>query len=75
MRSLTVGGQPEGYAFDAHHYPLMRMLVAAKAGAAQEIPFCDEIRKGHQLALDVLHLVHCQAGRVLTLKVTRQLHE
>jgi citrate lyase subunit beta/citryl-CoA lyase len=24
MRSLTVGGQPEGYAFDAHHYPLMR---------------------------------------------------
>src|SRR6202000_2640134 len=31
MRVLTVGGQPEGYAFDAHHYPLMRLLVAAKA--------------------------------------------
>ncbi len=31
MRSLTVGGQPEGYEFDAHHYTLMRILVAAKA--------------------------------------------
>jgi citrate lyase subunit beta / citryl-CoA lyase len=37
MRSLTVGGQPEGYAFDAHHYPLMRMLVAAKACGLQAI--------------------------------------
>jgi len=37
MRSLTVGGQPEGYAFDAHHYPLMRMLVAAKANGLQAI--------------------------------------
>jgi citrate lyase subunit beta / citryl-CoA lyase len=37
MRSLTVGGQPEGYAFDAHHYPLMRMLVAAKARGLQAI--------------------------------------
>ena len=37
MRSLTVGGQPEGYAFDAHHYPLMRMLVAAKAHGLQAI--------------------------------------
>jgi citrate lyase subunit beta/citryl-CoA lyase len=37
MRSLTVGGQPEGYAFDAHHYPLMRMLIAAKANGLQAI--------------------------------------
>jgi citrate lyase subunit beta/citryl-CoA lyase len=37
MRSLTVGGQPAGYAFDAHHYALMRMLVAAKANGLQAI--------------------------------------
>jgi len=37
MRSLTVGGQPEGYAFDAHHYALMRILVAAKANGLQAI--------------------------------------
>ena len=37
MRSLTVGGQPDGYPFDAHHYPLMRMLVAAKANGLQAI--------------------------------------
>src|ERR1700740_125694 len=37
MRSLTVGGQPGGYAFDAHHYPLMRLLVAAKARGLQAI--------------------------------------
>jgi citrate lyase subunit beta/citryl-CoA lyase len=37
MRSLTVGGQPDGYAFDAHHYPLMRILVAAKARGLQAI--------------------------------------
>jgi citrate lyase subunit beta/citryl-CoA lyase len=37
MRSLTVGGQPAGYPFDAHHYPLMRLLVAAKARGLQAI--------------------------------------
>ena len=37
MRSLTVGGQPAGYGFDAHHYPLMRMLVAARANGLQAI--------------------------------------
>ena len=37
MRSLTVGGQPEGYAFDAHHYALMRILVAARAAGLQAI--------------------------------------
>jgi citrate lyase subunit beta / citryl-CoA lyase len=37
MRSLTVGGQPAGYAHDAYHYPLMRMLVAAKARGLQAI--------------------------------------
>jgi citrate lyase subunit beta / citryl-CoA lyase len=37
MRSLTVGGQPAGYRFDAHHYPLMRLLVAAKARGLQAI--------------------------------------
>jgi citrate lyase subunit beta / citryl-CoA lyase len=37
MRSLTVGGQPEGYAYDAHHFPLMRMLVAAKARGLQAV--------------------------------------
>jgi citrate lyase subunit beta / citryl-CoA lyase len=37
MRSLTVGGQPDGYDFDAHHYPLMRMLVAARANGLQAI--------------------------------------
>jgi citrate lyase subunit beta/citryl-CoA lyase len=37
MRSLTVGGQPEGYGYDALHYPLMRILVAAKARGLQAI--------------------------------------
>ena len=37
MRSLTAGGQPEGYPFDAHHYALMRILVAAKAAGLQAI--------------------------------------
>jgi citrate lyase subunit beta/citryl-CoA lyase len=37
MRSLTVGGQPDGYPFDAHHYPLMRLLVAARARGLQAI--------------------------------------
>jgi citrate lyase subunit beta / citryl-CoA lyase len=37
MRSLTVGGQPEGYAWDAHHYALMRLLVAARANGLQAI--------------------------------------
>ncbi len=31
MRSLRVGGRPAGYAGDAFHYPLMRMLVAARS--------------------------------------------
>lgn len=38
MRSLTVGGQPPGYAGgDAYHYALMRMLVAARANGLQAI--------------------------------------
>jgi citrate lyase subunit beta / citryl-CoA lyase len=38
MRSLTVGAQPAGYtAGDAFHYPLMRMLVAARAHGLQAI--------------------------------------
>ena len=37
MRVLDIGGRPEGYAFDAHHYPLMRILVAAKANGLQAI--------------------------------------
>src|SRR3984957_1532497 len=37
MRSLTVGGQPDGYASDAHHYPLMRMLAARRARGLQAI--------------------------------------
>jgi citrate lyase subunit beta/citryl-CoA lyase len=37
MRSLTVGGQPAGYEADAHHYALMRMLVAARAAGLQAI--------------------------------------
>jgi citrate lyase subunit beta / citryl-CoA lyase len=37
MRTLAVGGRPEGYAYDAHHYPLMRILVAAKARGLQAI--------------------------------------
>ena len=41
MRSLQVGAQPAGYAGDAYHYPLMRMLVAARAHglAAMDGPF------------------------------------
>ena len=31
MRSLRVGAQPAGYTGDAFHYPLMRMLVAARS--------------------------------------------
>jgi citrate lyase subunit beta / citryl-CoA lyase len=37
MRSVTVGGQPHGYPFDAHHYTLMRILVAARANGLQAI--------------------------------------
>lgn len=37
MRSVTVGGQPDGYPFDAHHYTLMRILVAARANGLQAI--------------------------------------
>lgn len=37
MRSLTVGGQPSGYAYDAYHYPLLRILVAARAAGLQAI--------------------------------------
>ena len=31
MKSLRVGAQPAGYPGDAFHYPLMRMLVAARS--------------------------------------------
>ena len=37
MRSLDVGVQPPGYAGDAFHYPLMRILVAARAHGLQAI--------------------------------------
>jgi citrate lyase subunit beta/citryl-CoA lyase len=37
MRSVTVGGQPSAYPFDAHHYTLMRILVAARAYGVQAI--------------------------------------
>src|SRR3984885_9551619 len=38
IRSLDVGGQPEGYAGgDAYHYALMRILIAARARGLQAI--------------------------------------
>ncbi len=37
MRSLDVGGQPDGYAGDAFHHALMRILVAARAHGLQAI--------------------------------------
>ena len=37
IRSLDVGGQPEGYAGDVYHYPLMRILIAARARGLQAI--------------------------------------
>lgn len=38
MRSLTVGARPAGYAAgDAFHYPLLRILVAARAHGLQAI--------------------------------------
>ena len=37
MRSLEVGAQPAGYAGDAFHYPLMQILVAARAHGLQAI--------------------------------------
>jgi citrate lyase subunit beta / citryl-CoA lyase len=37
MRSLDIGGQPAGYPGDAHHYPLMHLLVAARAAGLQAI--------------------------------------
>jgi citrate lyase subunit beta/citryl-CoA lyase len=37
IRSLEVGGQPEGYAGDVYHYALMRILVAARAHGLQAI--------------------------------------
>lgn len=41
MRSLTVGAQPPGYPGDAYHYPLLRILVAARAHglAAMDGPY------------------------------------
>ncbi|HST66682.1 MAG TPA: aldolase/citrate lyase family protein, partial [Mycobacteriales bacterium] len=38
MRSLVVGEQPPGYEpGDAYHYPLLRLLVAARAAGVQAI--------------------------------------
>jgi len=37
MKALAVGGQPDGYAADAFHYVLMRILVAARANGLQAI--------------------------------------
>lgn len=37
MRSLVVGEQPPGYDADAFHYPLMRILMAARAAGVQAI--------------------------------------
>src|SRR5271154_5232204 len=38
MRSLGVGGQPSGYVGGgAYHYPLMRILVAARAAGLQAV--------------------------------------
>ena len=37
IKSLEVGGQPEGYAGDVYHYPLMRILIAARAHGLQAI--------------------------------------
>ena len=37
MRSLTVGAQPEGYDGDAFHYPLMRILTAARSNGLMAI--------------------------------------
>ena len=38
IRSLDVGGQPEGYVGgDAYHYALMRILIAARARGLQAI--------------------------------------
>jgi citrate lyase subunit beta / citryl-CoA lyase len=37
MRSLDIGGQPDGYAYDAHHYTRMRLLVAARAAGLQAV--------------------------------------
>jgi citrate lyase subunit beta/citryl-CoA lyase len=37
MRTLEVGEQPPGYPADAYHYPLMRILVAARAHGLQAI--------------------------------------
>ena len=37
IKSLEVGGQPEGYTGDVYHYPLMRILIAARARRLQAI--------------------------------------
>lgn len=37
MKSVTVGGQPADYPYDAHHYTLMKILVAARANGLQAI--------------------------------------
>jgi citrate lyase subunit beta / citryl-CoA lyase len=37
MRSLEIGAQPQGYPADAFHYPLLRILVAARAHGLQAI--------------------------------------
>jgi citrate lyase subunit beta / citryl-CoA lyase len=37
MRSLVVGEQPPGYAADAYHYVLMRILMAARTNGLQAI--------------------------------------
>ncbi len=37
MRSTSIGAQPVGYPHDAHHYALLRILVAARARGLQAI--------------------------------------
>ncbi len=37
MKSLVVGEQPPGYQADAYHYPLMRILTAARAAGLSAI--------------------------------------
>jgi citrate lyase subunit beta/citryl-CoA lyase len=76
MKSLVVGGQPEGYTSDAYHYILMRILMAARAnglqaidgpfGLIRDIPAFEEVaRRAAALGYDgkwVLHPGQIEAG-------------
>ncbi|MDR0959282.1 MAG: CoA ester lyase [Propionibacteriaceae bacterium] len=79
MGSLNVGAQPEGYPADAFHYPLMAILMAARAHGLQAVDgpfvairdldgFVASARRSNALGYDgkwVLHPDQIEAGNAI----------